>query len=123
VKKHDTGGLFVATDLSETRARADAWELSPTGPIFGAKMRWPEGPAREVEERLLADARLHVSDFARWKRIASGTRRFERIPVPGIGLQVGENTVCLEFTLPAGSYATILVREILKRDAPLDKSS
>jgi tRNA(Glu) U13 pseudouridine synthase TruD len=37
--------------------------------------------------------------------------------VPKTGVSVSGNTVNLEFTLPAGSYATILVREILKRDA------
>lgn len=121
-KKHDSGGLFVVTDVPATQARADAWELSPTGPIFGAKMRWPEGPAREAEERLLTEAGLGVSNFSRWRRIAPGTRRFERVPVPEIAVQTSENAALLDFTLPAGSYATILVREILKRDAPTGKS-
>jgi tRNA pseudouridine13 synthase len=117
MKKHDSGGLFIATDVEEAQARADAWEISPTGPMFGAKMRWPEGEALPREEALLQEVGLTLDHLGKWKRIAPGTRRFVRIPVRNIGVTVSDNTVDLEFTLPAGSYATILVREILKRDA------
>jgi tRNA pseudouridine13 synthase len=122
VKKHDSGGLFTSTDLEETQARADAWEISPTGPMFGAKMRWPEGEARLREEALLQEAGLTLEHLGKWKRVAPGTRRFVRVPVQKIGVTVSNNTVNLEFTLPAGSYATILVREILKRDAQPTKT-
>jgi tRNA pseudouridine13 synthase len=122
MKKHDSGGLFTATDLAQTQARADAWEISPTGPMFGAKMRWPEGEARLREKALLEEMGLTLDHLGKWKRIAPGTRRFVRIPVPKIGVRVSDNTANLNFTLPAGSYATILVREILKRDAQPPKT-
>ena len=122
MKKHESGGLFIATDLEDTQPRADAWEISATGPMFGAKMRWPEGEARGREEGLLREVGLTPEHFAKWKRVAPGTRRLVRIPVPKIGVRVSDNTVNLDFTLPAGSYATILVREILKRDAQPPKT-
>jgi len=122
MKKHDSGGLFIATDLEDTQARADAWEISATGPMFGAKMRWPEGEARAREETLLQEVGMTLDHLGKWKRIAPGTRRFVRVPVPKIGASVSNNTVNLEFTLPAGSYATILMREILKRDAQPPKT-
>ena len=117
-KKHATGGLFVVEDAEAEQRRVEAWEISATGPIFGAKMRWPEGPALAREQRLLADAELTLSELAKWKRIGPGTRRFVRVPVSELRAELAENTLHLEFTLPAGSYATILVREILKGDAP-----
>ncbi len=122
VKKHESGGLFVAPDVEDTQARADAWEISPTGPIFGAKMRWPEGDARKREEALLEESGLTLDRLAKWRRVAPGTRRFVRVPVRNLDLTVSDNTVELDFTLPAGSYATILVREILKRDARSPKT-
>ena len=117
VKKHDTGGLFVVEDAAEAQARADAWKLSGTGPIFGVKMRWPEGPLLERERRLLREAELTLDHFARWKRIAPGSRRLVRVPVSEMAYSVSDRTLRLDFTLPAGSYATILLREILKGDA------
>ncbi|MGB5349347.1 MAG: tRNA pseudouridine(13) synthase TruD [Polyangiales bacterium] len=122
VKKHESGGLFVSPDVEDTQARADAWEISPTGPIFGAKMRWPEGDARQREEALLRESGLTMDRLAKWKRVAPGTRRFVRVPVRDLDLTVSDNTVELDFTLPAGSYATILVREVLKRDAQPPKT-
>lgn len=124
VKRHDSGGLFaVEDDFEEAQARADRWEISPTGPIFGAKMRWPEGEARQREEELLRSMELTPEHLVKWKRVAPGTRRFVRVSVPKIGVTVSDNTVNLDFTLPAGAYATILIREIRKRDASAPKTS
>jgi tRNA pseudouridine13 synthase len=122
VKKHDTGGLFVVEDSEEVQARADAWELSATGPMFGAKMRSPEGEPFERERALLDAADLTPDHFARWKRIAPGSRRLVRVPVANVACSVSDRTLQLDFTLPAGSYATILTREILKGDAPAAES-
>ncbi|MEJ7735382.1 MAG: tRNA pseudouridine(13) synthase TruD, partial [Polyangiaceae bacterium] len=57
-KKHDSGGLFTvsAADLDDAVARATAGALSATGPMFGVKMRWPEGAPLALEERVLEQA-------------------------------------------------------------------
>ncbi len=122
MKKHDSGGVFIAHEVAETQRRADAWEVSPTGPMFGPKMRWPEGQSLTREEALLAGSGLTREDLTRWKRSAPGSRRFVRVRPQDIGVTVSEDTVTLDFTLPAGSYATILMREIRKRDASPPKT-
>ena len=43
MKVHASGGLFVCTAVQTDRERAERGEVSPTGPMIGAKMRWPEG--------------------------------------------------------------------------------
>jgi tRNA pseudouridine13 synthase len=117
MKKHDSGGLFVATDVEQAQVRADAWEISPTGPMFGAKMRWPEAEALAREEALLSASGLTREHLVKWKRLAPGSRRFARVPLSELAVHASGDAVELDFTLPAGSYATILTREILKRDA------
>jgi tRNA pseudouridine13 synthase len=124
MQRHDTGGLFVADDAPEAQARADLWEISPTGPMFGTEMRWPENVARLREEALLASSGLTPSHLAGFKRYGPGTRRMVRARPADLHVQrIADDVVELKFALPPGSYATMLVREILKRDADAPKTS
>ena len=121
-KKHVTGGVFVVQDAVQAQARADRWEISPTGPMYGAKMRWPAADRRALEERVLSESGLSFEQLSKWKRIAPGARRFIRVPLEDLDLERETRGVVLSFTLPAGSYATILLREIVKWDARSAKS-
>ena len=46
---HASGGLFVVEDAAREQPRADAFEISPTGPIFGLKTREASGRPGERE--------------------------------------------------------------------------
>lgn len=122
VRREDSGGLFVAEDVAETDARMARWEVSPTGPMFGARMRWPEHDARAREEALLARAGVTAEHLERFARSGEGTRRPIRARVTGIAVSATPEGVLLSFELPAGAYATTLIREVLKEDAAVSEA-
>jgi len=107
-KKHETGGLFIVDDLSKEQKRAKTFEISPTGPIFGKKMMRPQKQALELENSVMEPG--ITSDMF----TQPGTRRFLRVPVHDIQIEIMEDKIKLGFSLPAGSYATVLLGEIMK---------
>ncbi|MFO0695626.1 MAG: tRNA pseudouridine(13) synthase TruD [Polyangiales bacterium] len=117
VRKEDTGGMFVALDVEEANERSARWALSPTGPMFGPEMRWPEADARAIEEALLAEVGMTPADLSRLGKAAPGTRRPVRIRPADLSWEWNAGSIVLGFELPAGSYATVLTRELLKGDA------
>jgi tRNA pseudouridine13 synthase len=124
-KKHDSGGLFTvsAADLDDAVSRAAAGALSATGPMFGTKMRWPEGAPLALEERVLEQA-LGVTAsasapdatprdlLARARSAGEGTRRPLRMMVSELSVAAeGGDAGSLEvsFVLPKGGYATTVL--------------
>ncbi len=116
VKKLESGGMFLvsAQDLANTRQRAQSGELCATGPMFGAKMRWPEGPAQQLEEEILAAAALSRDDLKRFKAAGAGTRRPFLLPIAQRSTESrpAEGVLVVSFVLPKGGYATTVLSEI-----------
>ncbi len=123
-KKHDTGGLFTVPaegpELEDARARAAAGSLSATGPMFGAKMRWPEGEPAALEREVLAAASTEGIDVAArldaFRHLGEGTRRPLRLFVAEMATEVrdpdpvtGNVVVVARFVLPKGGYATTVL--------------
>jgi tRNA pseudouridine13 synthase len=84
----------------------------PTGPIYGPTMRWPTGDAAALEESVLLAEGLPTGAWSRFPRLTMGTRRKLWVPVEAEVEEV-EGGFWLRFRLPAGSYATVLLEEIL----------
>jgi tRNA pseudouridine13 synthase len=120
MKKLDTGGLFICEDPATDGPRVERFELSPAGPMFGHKLRAAAGEALAREERLLAAEGVRLADFARGGGEAEGTRRAARlrVEVDIVELPGGEGYRA-RFELPRGSYATVVMRELMKAEAPL----
>jgi tRNA pseudouridine13 synthase len=114
LKKEDTGGMFVAEDREEEQGRLDRFEVSPTGPMFGAKMRWPEGEALAREESVLAGAGLDREHLRSFRKAGEGTRRVLRIRPQEVEASVEDDVIHLQLTLKKGAYATVITREIMK---------
>jgi tRNA pseudouridine13 synthase len=125
MRKEDTGGLFTAEDAAEAQARAERFEISATGPMFGADMRWPNHEALAQEEALLEGSGLPRARLRELRNVAPGTRRVARIRPEDVNIAL-ESSDCLrlDLTLPKGAYATVVLRELQKpvADEP-DESS
>lgn len=110
LKLRDSGGLFLCTDVQADRPRAERGEVSATGPLPGAKMREPEGPARDVERAVTRE--LFGEGFD-WKKVAvlgEGTRRALRLWVQDLTASREQgNTIRADFVLPKGAYATTVL--------------
>lgn len=116
--RHDNGANFAVEDPEVEQERLQKFEISPTGPMFGAKMLIPEGYAGELESSVLDRHGLRREDFHHLQQVwrMKGLRRSLRVPVTGLSRYMDEDGMVLEFFLPKGSYATTLLRELMKNE-------
>lgn len=117
LQKRPAGGMFASDDPATDQGRLEAGELAPTGPMFGHRMKSPpEGTeARAREDAILAAEELALPDFARAGKLAQGTRRPLAVDLGEVAVNVVDSTsIELRFELPAGAYATAVLREVLK---------
>ena len=109
-KKRDTGGVFVVEDAEVEQPRAERGEISATLPLYGKKVKVSEFAAGMLEEETLTHFGLRWSDFTARK----GSRRPSRIFLEGVVLTPEEDGYTLAFTLQKGSFATSVLREVMK---------
>jgi tRNA pseudouridine13 synthase len=112
LKKHETGGEFVCADPAVDQPRMDAFEVSATGPIFGPKMRRAEGEVGAAELRILEEEELQLDAFDAGGGETLGTRRFYRVRLGEPACAVEGDAARLSFSLPAGSYATVVLDQL-----------
>lgn len=107
--------LFVVEDLKEAQERLASGDIHLTGPIFGPKMLSAQGEPAEIEAA--AVAALELSDEAAHNvgRSGQGTRRDLYLDIGDIELDEEGDGIVLRFALPAGSYATLVVRNALNQ--------
>ena len=110
------GGLFVAEDVDAEQKRFDTREIVTAGPIFGRKTFPGCGAAAAREQETLAAFGLTKENFGGFGKLVQGTRRHNLIYLSDLSATPEPDGLRLTFTLPAGSYATVLLREIMKSD-------
>lgn len=111
------GGMFDCDDPATDSVRIAAGEVVATGPMFGARMREPAAGsvAAEREAAVLARIGFDRGLFANVRAIAEGTRRDTAIAVTAPAVVSGApGTLEMAFGLPAGAYATAIMREVMK---------
>lgn len=116
--KHDNGACFVVTDPAAEQPRADRLEISPSGPLYGLKVTLAQGQAGILEESLLDKEKLDLDSFRVGGGLdLEGARRPLRIPLSEIRVRQEDSDLLLSFSLPKGSYATSVLREVMKNRA------
>jgi len=110
----ESGGLFWVDDLAREGPRAEAFEISATGPIFGRKMRSPVGEVarleREVFDRFGLPSELAKLALPPGIRARGSRRPFrvrpEALEVTPLDEGGGLRVQC---GLPPGAYVTVLL--------------
>jgi len=112
---HANGAAFIVQDVAAEQARADRFEISPSGPLFGPKLLLAQGQPGQREQEMLAQSGLNLDDFRLPGVRLDGARRPYRVPLSEVEVDWDDGLV-LRFRLPAGSYATEVLREVMKHD-------
>lgn len=126
--KHDNRAVFsVDKSVLEDptmKERLDRFDISPSGPMWGPDMTRCQGEVDQIELDALARYGLtpeQIVAFAKSnKGMIEGSRRPLRVQIvdPEVegGLDEHGPFVRCAFDLPRGSFATVVMREIMKTD-------
>lgn len=120
--KHVNGACFHVEDATAEQPRCDAFEISPTGPLFGRRMTPASGAPGEFESAVLAESGVDQETLSgRDSGRLDGARRPLRVPLGEVRVESGGDEqgpfLLLAFALPAGAYATNVIREVCKNRA------
>jgi tRNA pseudouridine13 synthase len=114
--KHVNGACFEVLEATGEQPRADAFEISPTAPLFGCKVRLAGGRAGANERRLLEEEQISLDAFRLGAGLTmDGERRPLRVPLAEVSVTAAEDgDLLLAFRLPKGSFATAVLHEVMK---------
>lgn len=107
------GRPFLCSDPEADAPRVASFECSITGPLPGGRMHpVPEGEAARLEAEVLAASGVSEEALLRSRDAPGGRRPLRLFVRPQASLV--EEGAWLDFELPPGAYATVLLREITK---------
>ncbi len=116
VRLEGAGAMFRVDDVAQEQPRLAARDLHLTGPMIGPKMRPAAGDALALEQRLCRELGLDEAMLGTLGRLAPGTRRDLFAPLADLSIEAvtdrSEPALRLAFTLPAGGYATEVIRQL-----------
>jgi tRNA pseudouridine13 synthase len=117
--KTDNGACFQVEDAEKEQSRADRFEISPTGILFGSRVSWADGEPGRIEESVIAEEGMTKDALVAAGKACGfrGERRALRIPLTDLEWSLDGSALTLAFTLPPGAYATSVLRELMKTDA------
>jgi len=108
----DSRSFFPAGEAECADPRLAILDLHPTGPMWGEGDSPASGPTAQLENAVGA----RQPALCQWLAQAGmdHERRILRLPIGGLTWHYPEPDILqLEFVLPAGCFATVVVREVL----------
>ena len=115
--KSENGACFPVEQPEVDQPRADRFEISPTGPLFGSRAPWATGVPGDIEQAVAAE--LGTTPELLSKAGAEcgfrGERRALRVRLNDLSWSLEGTVLTLGFWLPPGSYATSVLREVVKK--------
>lgn len=118
LKKRDSGGLFTCKDLEADQPRVARGEVDPAGPLPGRQPSLAADEALRREQGVLAEMGLTPELLAQGGGELEGTRRPYRVPLADAQVsEDGPGVLRLTFSLPPGSFAAAVLREVVKDEA------
>ena len=116
--KHVNGASFIVDDPVAEQPRADQFEISPSGPLYGFKVRLAEDEWGLQEHALLENEQLKLKDFRLSRGLSmEGARRPLRVPLLNPRVSAVMDGIQVSFQLPKGSFATAVLHEIMKAES------
>lgn len=94
--------------------RCREFDIHPTGPLPGRGGMQPSADALVLEQQALAPYGDSINRLAEFG--VDAERRSLRLPVRGLQLPLQPNDLVIGFELPAGAYATVVLRELVATD-------
>ncbi len=116
VVDHASGRTSVVDDAAREQARADRFEISAAGPLFGPGLLPARGAAARLERAIFDAEELDPEEGRQPFRDLHlrGERRAYRFALRDAEVAPHEHGLVLRFFLPRGCYATNVVAEITK---------
>ncbi|HED18704.1 MAG TPA: tRNA pseudouridine(13) synthase TruD [Gammaproteobacteria bacterium] len=106
--------VFSAPEVDDAiQARASCGDIHPTGPLCGSGDPMVSGAAADLEQATLEPYRDWIDGLDAF-RMKHARRALRVIPGDLVWSQEAEKQWLLEFSLPAGSYATSLLYELFE---------
>jgi tRNA pseudouridine13 synthase len=112
----DNGACFPVEDAEQEQPRADRFEISPTGILFGSRVSWATGEPGEIERAVVVENGATPEGLTAAAKACGfrGERRAFRVRLDELDWSLADDTLALHFSLPPGAYATSVLRELMK---------
>ncbi len=114
--KLDNGACFPVEDAAAEQPRADRFEISPTGPLFGSRAPWASGEPGAIERAVVEEEGTTPEALVEAAKACGfrGERRPLRVKLVDLDWSLKDGDLFLSFALPPGAYATNVLRELMK---------